>query len=138
MSTPQLDKVIFEWPIRVYYEDTDAQGIVYFANYLKYFERARTEWLRSLSIDQNDLRVAHDRQFVVAETSVKYASPARFDQALMVTVEPLLRRRASFELRQQLLTSDAEPKMLVDSRTLIACVRASDLRPAGIPSFIEI
>ncbi len=137
--TNALESVsVFEWPIRVYYEDTDAQGIVYFANYLRYFERARTEWLRHLEVDQNLLREQHDRQFVVADTKLKYRVPARFDEMLLATVEPLERKRASFLLRQRLLANNAEQTLLVDSQTRVACVRASDMRPAGIPSFIKV
>ncbi len=129
---------MYRWPVRVYYEDTDAQGIVYFANYLKYFERARTEWLRAKGVDQNRLRESENRLFVVAETSVQYLRPAKFDQALFATVEVASARRASFELRQQLLTDSAEPELLVDSQTKVACVRASDLRPAGLPRSLEL
>lgn len=76
----------FEWPIRVYWEDTDAGGIVFYANYLKFFERARTEWLRALGIGQQVLREQTGGMFVVSETTLKYHRPARLDDELVVTV----------------------------------------------------
>ena len=77
----------FEWPIRVYWEDTDAGGIVFYANYLKFFERARTEWLRALGIGQQVLREQTGGMFVVSETTLKYHRPARLDDELVVTVQ---------------------------------------------------
>ena len=80
----QLD-TIFNWPVRIYWEDTDAGGIVFYANYLKFFERARTEWLRSLGIEQSRLKDELHGMFVVAETNVRYLRSARLDDELMVT-----------------------------------------------------
>src|SRR5690349_5802137 len=78
------DSKVFTWPVRVYWEDTDAGGIVFYANYLKFFERARTEWLRSLGIEQRELRASTGGIFVVGETSVRYHRPARLDDELLV------------------------------------------------------
>jgi acyl-CoA thioester hydrolase len=78
----------FQWPVRVYWEDTDAGGIVFYANYLKFFERARTEWLRSMGVAQQRLRETHGGMFVVSETTLKYHLPARLDDELLVTASP--------------------------------------------------
>src|SRR4051812_39546197 len=92
---------VFTWPIRVYWEDTDAGGIVFYANYLKYFERARTEWLRSLGLEQRTLREQSGRMFVVGETSVRYHRPARLDDELLVTARVQEMGRASLIIAQQ-------------------------------------
>ena len=81
-----VTKAVFNWPVRVYWEDTDAGGIVFYANYLKFMERARTEWLRSLGFDQSELRDSTGGMFVVAQTLVKYLAPAKLDDLLNVTV----------------------------------------------------
>ncbi|MBA3773881.1 MAG: YbgC/FadM family acyl-CoA thioesterase [Ramlibacter sp.] len=91
----------FEFPIRVYWEDTDAGGIVFYANYLKFFERARTEWLRSLGIGQQALRESTGGMFVVGETSVRYRRPARLDDELLVTARVQESGRASLIIAQQ-------------------------------------
>ncbi len=91
----------FEFPIRVYWEDTDAGGIVFYANYLKFFERARTEWLRSLGIHQQALRDNTGGMFVVSETQLKYHRPARLDDELLVTARLLENGRASLTIEQQ-------------------------------------
>ena len=91
----------FEFPIRVYWEDTDAGGIVFYANYLKFFERARTEWLRSLGIEQRSLRESSGGIFVVGETSVRYRQPARLDDELLVTARVQESGRASLIIAQQ-------------------------------------
>ena len=88
----------FSLPVRVYYEDTDAAGIVYYANYLRFLERARSEWLRSLGFDHVGLRAGHDAALVVAHVSIDYLVPARLDDRLDVGVELVATRRASFEL----------------------------------------
>jgi acyl-CoA thioester hydrolase len=91
----------FSWPIRVYWEDTDAGGIVFYANYLKYFERARTEWLRSLGVQQRMLREQSGQMFVVGETSVRYHRAARLDDELLVTARVEEIGRASLIIVQQ-------------------------------------
>lgn len=90
----------FQWPIRVYWEDTDAGGIVFYANYLKFFERARTEWLRDLGIEQQRLRVEIGGMFVVTDTQVQYQRPARLDDFLLVTARVLDAGRASLTIGQ--------------------------------------
>jgi acyl-CoA thioester hydrolase len=94
---------VFSWPLRVYWEDTDAGGIVFYANYLKFFERSRTEWLRSLGIEQQRLRESTGGIFVVAETSIRYHRPARLDDELIVTAALVESGRASMIIKQQAL-----------------------------------
>jgi tol-pal system-associated acyl-CoA thioesterase len=94
---------MFSWPVRVYWEDTDAGGIVFYANYLKFFERARTEWLRSMGIGQQELKASTGGMFVVVETSVRYLRPARLDDELMVTASLQQSGRASMTIEQQVL-----------------------------------
>ena len=91
----------FSWPVRVYWEDTDAGGIVFYANYLKFFERARTEWLRSLGIEQHSLKEQSGGMFVVADTTVRYRRPARLDDQLLVTARLGEPGRASMTIFQQ-------------------------------------
>ena len=93
----------FQWPLRVYWEDTDAGGIVFYANYLKFFERSRTEWLRSLGIEQHALRERTGGMFVVTETSVRYHRPARLDDELIVTASLIEKGRASLIIGQRAL-----------------------------------
>jgi acyl-CoA thioester hydrolase len=106
MSTPVHPapvKTEFHWPLRVYWEDTDAGGIVFYANHLKFFERARTEWLRSLGIGQQTLRDATGGMFVVSDTHLKYHRPARLDDELLVTACLLESGRASLTIGQRAL-----------------------------------
>ena len=95
----------FEWPIRVYYEDTDAGGIVYYANYLKFIERARTEWLRSLGIEQ-DTWLAHNIAFVVRKVELDLRQAAKFNAELVVTVKVTKIKKASLVFEQQVLAKD--------------------------------
>ena len=98
MNAPER---VFQWSVRVYWEDTDAGGIVFYANYLKFFERARTEWLRSLGIEQSRLKDELHGMFVVAETNVRYIAPSRLDDELMVTARLESAGRASLIIHQQ-------------------------------------
>jgi len=130
----------FEFPIRVYWEDTDAGGIVFYANYLKFFERARTEWLRSLGVQQQALREASGGMFVVAETRVRYLRPARLDDLLVVNASLQAAGRASLTIAQQVYLQPADPGekrvLLAEGTILIGWVEASTLRPARIPADI--
>ena len=90
----------FVWPVRVYYEDTDAGGVVFYANYLKFMERARTEWLRAAGVEQDALLAETGLLFVVVEVNVRYHKPARFNDLLDVTVVPVDRGRSRFTVRQ--------------------------------------
>jgi acyl-CoA thioester hydrolase len=124
---------LFTWPIRVYWEDTDAGGIVFYANYLKFFERARTEWLRSLGIGQGALRDAVGGMFIVSETSVRYRAPARLDDELSVTAALEAGGRASLIIAQQARRGDT---LLCEGTIRIGWVDAATLRPARIPEAI--
>jgi acyl-CoA thioester hydrolase len=126
---------MFEFPIRVYWEDTDAGGIVFYANYLKFFERARTEWLRSLGIEQGKLREATGGIFVVSETSVRYHRPARLDDELLVTASLQEAGRASLIIAQQAFLR-GRSALLAEGTIRIGWVAAQDLKPARIPPII--
>ncbi|MCG2592866.1 tol-pal system-associated acyl-CoA thioesterase [Ramlibacter sp. XY19] len=124
---------VFTWPIRVYWEDTDAGGIVFYANYLKFFERARTEWLRSLGIGQGALREEVGGMFIVSETSARYLAPARLDDELSVTAALEAGGRASLIIAQQARRGDT---LLCEGTIRIGWVDAATLRPARIPQSI--
>jgi acyl-CoA thioester hydrolase len=121
----------FSHAVRVYWEDTDAGGVVFYANYLKFFERARTEWLRAAGFGQEQLRSALGLMFVVSETAVRYHRPARLDDELQITVEPAPTRHVSLTLTQSATRGDTR---LVDGRITIACVDAASFRPRRIPT----
>lgn len=128
----------FEWPIRVYWEDTDAGGIVFYANYLKFFERARTEWLRALGIGQQVLREQTGGMFVVSETTLKYHRPARLDDELVVTVQLEQPGRAGLTLVQTALRRSAstQPELLCEGHIRIAWVHAQTMKPERIPALV--
>ena len=118
----------FRLPIRVYVEDTDAGGIVFYANYLKYMERARTELMRSLGFDKPAL--FDDMQFVVCEVSLKYHSPAVLDDEISVTAVLSKASRVTFEMTQQVYRGD---ELLVEGWVKVACVNSATKRPQGMP-----
>jgi acyl-CoA thioester hydrolase len=121
----------FSLRLRVYWEDTDAGGVVFFANYLKFFERARTEWLRARGFGQERLRTDTGAMFVVADTSVKYFSPARLDDELDVTVRITEAGRATLAIEQQAWRDDA---LLAQGSIRIGCVDAGTFKPRRIPT----
>lgn len=123
----------YTFPIRVYWEDTDAGGIVFYANYLKFFERARTEWLRSLGVEQRPLKENTGGMFVVSETQVKYHRPARLDDELLVTAALQEIGGASMTITQQATRANL---LLCDGTIRIGWVDSASLRPARIPSTI--
>lgn len=127
----------FRWPIRVYYEDTDAGGVVYYANYLKFMERARTEWLRDRGFEQDTLREELGVLFIVHAVEVRYRRPARFNDQLTVesTIDELGRARIVFRQRVCRDTPEAQP--LCDGRIQVACVKAGSFRPTAIPESIR-
>ena len=125
----------FEHSVRVYWEDTDAGGIVFYANYLKFFERARTEWLRSLGLNQGELRESSGGFFVVSETSVRYLRPARLDDELLVTAGLVEAGRASLIIAQQ-ASMKRGGALLCEGTIRIGWVDAEHLRPARIPAII--
>ena len=120
----------FRHPLRVYWEDTDAGGVVFYANYLKFFERARTEWLRAAGVGQQALREASGAIFVVASTSVKYLRPARLDDSIEVTVELREAGRASMWISQQAWRGDT---LLAEGEIRIGCVERATMKPQRIP-----
>jgi acyl-CoA thioester hydrolase len=124
---------VFRWPVRVYWEDTDAGGIVFYANYLKFFERARTEWLRSLGIAQGALRASAGGIFIVSETFVRYLAPAKLDDELLVTAELESVRNASLIIRQQAHRGET---LLAQGTIRIGWVDENTLRPGRIPPAI--
>ena len=127
----------FVFPIRIYWEDTDAGGIVFYANYLKFFERARTEWLRSLGIQQQALKAQSGGMFVVSETHIKYFSPARLDDLLEVTARTVEAGRASLVLAQQAwLAVEGERKLLAEGTIRIGWVDNQTMKPGRIPAAI--
>jgi acyl-CoA thioester hydrolase len=119
--------------VRVYWEDTDAGGVVFYANYLKFFERARTEWLRERGIGQQALRDATGAMFVVTDTRVSYRQPARLDDLLDITVAVAEAGRASFSIEQQ---AWRDGTLLAEGRIRIGCVDAATLRPRRIPDTV--
>ena len=126
-------RTVFEHPIRVYWEDTDAGGIVFYANYLKFFERARTEWLRALGIGQHSLRQETGGMFVVSETTVKYHRPAKLDDQLRVTATLAEGGRASLVIAQQAWLDET---LLCEGTIRIGWVDAATMKPARIPSSV--
>jgi acyl-CoA thioester hydrolase len=130
------DTTPFQFPIRIYWEDTDAGGIVFYANYLKFFERARTEWLRSLGFGQQVLRDESGGMFVVSETAVKYHSPARLDDTLVVTAELQEAGRVSLTIAQHayLRTSGQTDRLLAEGTIRLGWVDSQTLKPGRIPA----
>ena len=121
---------VFSWPTRVYWEDTDAGGVVYHAQYLAFLERARTEWLRARGKGQQALRVDHDLVFAVRSMRIEFRQPARLDDALDVTVGLRQCRRASLVIAQAIRRGGA---LLIDAEVRVAALNASDFRPRAIP-----
>ena len=135
----------YRFTLRVYWEDTDAGGVVFYANYLKFFERARTEWLRSLGHQQEAMRMSDGVMFVVTDTSVRYLRPARLDDLLDVTVQVKHAGRAQLTIAQQ-AWKHASPhanaatgtgtELLAEGTIRIGCVDAGTFRPARIPTAV--
>ncbi|HSG96776.1 MAG TPA: YbgC/FadM family acyl-CoA thioesterase [Woeseiaceae bacterium] len=123
----------FELPVRVYYEDTDAQGVVYYANYFRFLERARTEWLRSLGIDMVHLQDAERRIFVVAEVNVKFHAPARLNEDLVVTAALVEKTRVSFDIDQRIFRQSTDGDLLISGIIKAAFLDADSMRPKRLP-----
>ena len=133
----------FSWNIRVYYEDTDAGGIVFYANYLKFFERARTEWLRAAGVNQQELAETQGVIFVVQSTAVHYRAPAKLDDELNITVVVRRLGRASVEFVQEAwrinkASTGAQRTLLASGEIKVACVNAKALRPCVIPNEVAL
>ena len=123
----------FRFPMRIYWEDTDAAGIVFYANYLKFFERARSEWLRSFGFEQERLRTDVGIGFVVTETSLRYRAPARLDDVLEVTVQVAHLGQASLAVAQQAWRAGT---LLAEGTIRVGCVDLGTFRPRRIPDDI--
>ena len=124
----------FAWPVRVYYEDTDAQGLVYYANYFKFMERARTEWLRSLGIEQDILMREERRIFVVVDTKADFLEPARFNEELLVTAGLDSLARASFMIEQNIFRNSLDGTLLCRGTIRAALLNADTLKPVRVPA----
>jgi acyl-CoA thioester hydrolase len=126
------DAAPFAWPVRVYYEDTDSGGVVYYANYLKFLERARTEWLRTHGFDQARLADERGLLFAVREVHLDLRRPARLDDRLRVTAEVAERRGASLTFAQAVTRGD-DDELLCRGRVRVACLDAGGFRPRPLP-----
>jgi len=124
----------FSWPVRVYYEDTDAGGVVYYANYLKYLERARTEFLRKLGIEQDELEKKENIIFAVRSMTIDYLKPAFFNELLHVSAAVSELRKASVCFHQ--VISNHRKEALCKAQVKIACINSKNLKPEPIPEFI--
>jgi len=126
-----MDKFI--WPIRVYYEDSDAGGVVYHSNYLNFMERARTEWLRNKGFNQTALKQEYNLIFVLRKISVDYLKPAFFDDLLTITVQIIKIGKASIIMAQQV---QREAEIICTADVKLASINAVTLRPQAFPSDI--
>jgi acyl-CoA thioester hydrolase len=126
----------FEFPCRIYWEDTDAGGVVYYANYLKFMERCRTEWLRALGIDQYRLRRERQLQFVVVRVVVDFLRPAVLNDEVLVTAELERLGGATISFKQTIMCGETQ---LIDATTRVACLDSGTLKPRAIPRdlFVE-
>lgn len=123
----------FSWPVRVYYEDTDAGGVVYYANYLKFMERARTEWLRAVGFEQTELLRDFGVIFVVRSVAIEYLAPARFNDELKIAVRLKNIGRSSIEVAQTV----ERDTLLAEANVKIVCVDNSRFKPVSLPAAIR-
>lgn len=124
----------FRWASRVYWEDTDGGGIVYYGNYLRFLERARTEWLRSLGFSQLKLAEEPGVLFAVVSLNIEYRRPAKLDDELIITCEPAIEGSASVRFAQRIYRGADE--LLVEASVRVACIDARTLRPKRLPDFL--
>lgn len=131
---------VFAWPARVYWEDTDGGAVVYYANYLRYLERARTEWLRAHGHSQLELAQRDGLLFLVVSVQVDYRAPARLDDELEITCEPRAEGAASLRFAQRIYRrvpdAAAARALLVEAGVRVACVDARSMRPRRLPQFL--
>ena len=132
MTPPDTSAVLFSWPVRIYWEDTDAGGVVYHAGYLRFLERARTEWLRSLGVEQSRVKEESGLAFLVREMQLDFLKAALLDDELLVTVEVKERRAASILFAQSI--SRADGTELLRATVRVACVDTRRMRPVQIPA----
>ncbi len=128
-------QIEFTWPVRVYYEDTDAGGVVYYANYLKFLERARTEYLRELGFEQDQLKQEYGIIFAVHSLSIRYQKPAVFNDALTVTATIIDAGKARLTFKQ-MITRDKDNTRICSAEVVIACLNAEKFSPTRIPAQI--
>ena len=126
------EQPVFSWPVRVYWEDTDAGGVVYHAAYLRFLERTRTEWLRACGVAQARVRAEHGVLFVVADLHTRFLAPARLDDELLAQITAFTRRSASMRFAQCILRP-ADGEVLVEAEVRVACIDAASYRPRRIP-----
>lgn len=126
----------FRWQVRVYYEDTDSGGVVYYANYLRFMERARTEWMRALGFEQDTLLDMDGILFAVRSASLEFLKPARFNDLLSVSCDVVRHGRASLTFAQLIARDAAGQDLLCSGEVRIACVDASSFQPRAIPGYI--
>jgi acyl-CoA thioester hydrolase len=136
--TPYLkeNRMNFSWPTRVYYEDTDSGGVVYYANYLKFMERARTEYIRGLGVEQDDLAKNENVIFAVRSVNVEYLKPARFNDALIVTAKVIELKKTRMLFEQNIILQQ-DQTLLCTGETLIASLRADTFRPVAVPQILR-
>ncbi len=126
--------ILFHWPVRVYYEDTDAGGVVYHSNYLNFMERARTEWLRALGFEQPQVRADLGVIIVVHSMQVEFKSPACFNDMLDVQCKLAKIGRGSIEMEQKIMR---DHHLLIKAQVKLAFVNAETFKPLGIPAAIK-
>ncbi|HEX2493478.1 MAG TPA: tol-pal system-associated acyl-CoA thioesterase [Steroidobacter sp.] len=126
----------FVWPVRVYHEDTDGQGVVYYANYLKFMERARTEWLRAMGVEQTALLQEHGLIFAVVHIEANYRRPARYGELLQTTCAVEDAARASLTFKQEIFRDRLEGDLLLEGRVRVACLDAASHRPRALPASV--
>jgi acyl-CoA thioester hydrolase len=124
---------VFVWPTRVYWEDTDGGGVVYYANYLRFLERARTEWLRAHDFSQSELAVDPGILFSVVEVKIRYRRPARLDDLLLISAVPTQDGAACMLFKQRMLRGSETGELLAEAEVRIACVSASTFKPRRLP-----
>ena len=127
--------LVHHWPIRIYYEDTDSGGVVYHSNYLKYMERARTEWLRDFKVDQKALKDNLNLMFVVHEIDIKFTRPAVFNDEIEVQTKLEKLGSVKIELEQKIFRSS---ELLIESRVVVASVNSISMKPMRIPNEIKL
>ena len=135
MAAEAMLREDFRWPVRVYWEDTDAGGIVYHASYLRFMERARTEWLRAEGFGQQRLRDEDGILFTVTRLAIEYRAPARYDDRLQVGVRIARARRASLHLQQAVQHEDG--RLLASAEVQVACLDAASMRPRALPPLLR-
>lgn len=130
---------VFSWPARVYWEDTDGGAVVYYANYLRFLERARSEWLRAQGYSQSTLAQEPGILFTVVSLQIEYRAPARLDDELEISCEPAAEGQASLRFAQRIsrrAASGGAPQLLAEASVRVACVDARTLRPKRLPEFL--